>query len=408
MSITGKALLAILIILSIATDVPAQRKKHETHETIEYIPVTKSRDAWVDSVYNALTEDERIGQLFMVAAYSGGKNYNEDPVTDLIANHRVGGLIFMQGGPARQGLLTNKYQHMAQVPLLIGMDAEWGLAMRLDSVKPLPREMMLGATRDTMLALRMGATVAGQCKRLGVNIAFAPVVDVNNNPSNPVINSRSFGEDKMWVARMGIAYMRGLQNNGVLACAKHFPGHGNTDVDSHKDLPLISSSMQQLDTLELYPFRQLIAAGVKSVMIAHLEVPAYESEPHVPSTLSKSTVTDLLKTKLGFKGLVITDALNMQGVTKYFPPGDVDLRAFEAGNDILLFPQDVPMAISKIKAAIDSNVIPIAMLEMSVKKILAAKYDAGLSKWKDIDVTHVTDDLNKPVDPLRTSLTFKG
>ena len=369
--------------------------------TTTYIPIATGKDVWVDSVYRSLTRDERIGQLFMVAAYSGGKNYNEDQITQLLQAHQIGGLIFMQGGPARQAILTNRYQRMANVPLLIGMDAEWGLGMRLDSVKNFPRQMMLGATHDAELVYQMGAAIAAQCKRLGVHIDFAPDVDVNNNPANPVINSRSFGEDKTWVSKLGIAYMRGLQQNGVMACAKHFPGHGNTNVDSHKDLPLISQSLDELDTLELYPFRKLIDAGVKSVMVAHLEVPALDTTPHVPTTLSKNTVTGLLKQKMGYKGLVITDALGMQGVTKYFPNGETDLRAFAAGNDILLFSQDVPTALHRISAALDSGMVPQEYLETSVKKILAAKYEAGLSKRKDIDSTHITEELNRVVDSIR-------
>ncbi|MFI5196160.1 MAG: glycoside hydrolase family 3 N-terminal domain-containing protein [Chitinophagales bacterium] len=397
MSVFCKALLATLTILYIAANATAQPRMKPK---VDYA----ARSCWVDSVYNMLSGEERIGQLFMVAAYSGGKNYNEELITKLITAHQAGGLLFMQGGPIRQAMLTNRYQQMAQVPLLIGMDAEWGIGMRLDSVKNFPRQMMLGATHDSNLVYRVGIAIANQCQRLGVHIDFAPDVDVNNNAANPVINSRSFGEDKRWVSRLGAAYMRGLQNNGIIACAKHFPGHGNTDVDSHKDLPVISRSVAQLDTLELYPFKQLIAAGVKSIMIAHLEIPALDTAAHIPTTLSKNIVTNLLKNKLGYTGLVITDALGMQGVTKYFPAGEADLRAFEAGNDILLFPQDVPVAIGRIKNAIDSGVIPMTALETSVKKILSAKYDAGLAKRKDIDTTGITDDLNRNVDAIRTQV----
>ena len=360
-----------------------------------------ARKNWVDSVYKALNEDERIGQLFMVAAYSGGKNYNEEQVTKMIAAHQVGGLIFMQGGPVKQAVLTNKYQRMAQVPLLISMDAEWGLGMRLDSVRSFPRQMMLGAARDTVLVFKMAAAIAAQCHRLGVHIDFAPDVDVNNNPGNPVINSRSFGEDKGWVAMLARAFMKGLQRNGIIACAKHFPGHGDTNTDSHKDLPLIPKSLAQLDTLELLPFRQLIAAGVKSVMVAHLEVPSIDTGLHVPTSLSRNTVTNLLKDKLGFNGLVVTDGLAMQGVTKYFNGGEAELRAFAAGNDILLFSQDVAAAAGKIRKAIDTGIIPMIALETSVKKILAAKYDAGLQTWSDIDTNHIISDLNKAVDDIR-------
>jgi len=363
---------------------------------------------WVDSIYNSLTPEERIGQLFMVAAYSGGKNYNEPFITDLIAKHQVGGLIFMQGDPVSQATQTNKYQQMAQVPLLIGMDAEWGLGMRLTGVRDMPRAMMLGATRDSELVYKMGAAVAAQCKRLGVHIDFAPVVDVNNNPNNPIINARSFGEDKRMVARLGIAYMNGLQRNGVMACAKHFPGHGDTEADSHKDLPVISKSLRQLDTLELYPFRRLISSGIKSVMVAHLEVPVFETEAHIPTTLSRNTITNVLKTQMGFKGLVFTDALDMKGVAQYFGPGDVDVRAFTAGNDVLLFSQNVPVAIEKIKAALDSGAVSEMQLEQSVKKILAAKYDAGLNNFTSISTINIVSDLNKMVEPMREEAATKG
>src|SRR5690606_19236292 len=221
---------------------------------------------------------------------------------------------------------------------------------------------------------KVGIAIANQCNRLGVHIDFAPVVDVNNNPDNPIINARSFGEDKNWVAALGAAYMRGLQDNGVIACAKHFPGHGDTKTDSHKDLPVISKSMHQLDTLELFPFKELIKHGVKSVMVAHLEVPVLEQAPHVPTTLSRNTITGLLKGQLGFEGLVFTDALNMEGVAKYYQPGEVDLRAFQAGNDVLLFSQDVPTAISRIRNALSNGEVATEQLENSVKKILAAKY----------------------------------
>ena len=392
----NRIITACLCCLLLPAIVKATPKKEKDSYTV-------ARKHWVDSVYDKLTYEERIGQLFMVAAYSGTKNYNDEQISKLISAHQIGGLIFMQGGPIRQALLTNKYQRMANVPLLISMDAEWGLGMRLDSVRNFPRQMMLGATRDTALVYKMGAAIAAQCRRLGVHIDFAPDVDVNNNPANPVINSRSFGENKFWVASLAKAFMRGLQKFGVIACAKHFPGHGDTNADSHNELPLIPKSLAQLDTLELYPFRQLIAAGVKSVMVGHLEVPALDTTPHVATSLSKAAITGLLKDKMGFNGLVITDALRMQGVAKYFPGGEADLRAFEAGSDILLFSEDVPVSLARIKGAIDSGRIPMIMLETSVKKILAAKYDVGLHTWKDIDTTNITADLNKDIDDVRTS-----
>jgi len=359
------------------------------------------KQKWVDSVYKKLTTDERIGQLFMVAAYSGGPKANQDAIETLIKNHQIGGLIFMQGGPVRQANLTNRYQAMAQVPLLLSMDAEWGLGMRLDSVMNLPRQMMIGATRDTALMYEVGKAVAYQCRRMGVHVNFAPDVDINNNANNPVINSRSFGENKYLVTQLGRAYMKGLQDNGVMACLKHFPGHGNTATDSHKDLPIINRTLAELHELELYPFKKLINDGAQSVMIAHLEVPALEKGFRIPTTLSYNTVTNLLKNELGFKGLTFTDALNMDGVAKYFQPGEVDLRAFLAGNDVLLFSQNVPVAIAKIKEAMASGKVSEKDLQERVKKILAAKYDYKLHQFTPINTSNLTAELNQLTQKLR-------
>jgi len=363
---------------------------------------------WADSVYRRLSETERIGQLFMVAAYSGGDKFNQPLIEQLIAARQIGGIIFMQGTAEKQAELTNKYQEMAQVPLLIGMDAEWGLGMRLTGVKNYPRQMMIGATRDTGLMYAIGKASAEQCKRLGVHINFAPDIDVNNNPANPVINFRSFGEDKEQVAAMGIAYMKGLQENGVMACAKHFPGHGDVATDSHLELPRIGKSMESLEATELYPFRKLIEAGVQSVMIAHLDVPAIEPEPHLPTTLSHKAVTGLLREKMGFDGLIFTDALNMKGVTKYFPDGETDLRAFLAGNDVLLFSQDVPLAIRKIQQAIREGRVTEAELKSRVIKILCAKYSAGLDHIKPIRADHATEDINRQTEDIWQNVARKA
>jgi beta-N-acetylhexosaminidase len=365
----------------------------------------KFKRRWIDSVYNSLSETERIGQLFMVAAYSGGDNANQPKIEQLVKSRQIGGVIFMQGTPEAQAKMTNKLQKMSKVKLLIGMDAEWGLGMRLTGVKNFPKQMMLGATRDTALMYEMGSAIADQCKRLGVHVDFAPVVDVNNNPKNPVINFRSFGEDKELVARMGIAYMKGLQDKGIMACAKHFPGHGDVSVDSHLDLPVITKSKAQLNELEFYPFQQLIKAGVQSVMIAHLSVPALDDTKNLPTTLSKKVVTDLLKKEMGYGGLVFTDALDMKGLTKYFPEGEADLRAFLAGNDVLLFSQNVPLAIGKIQWAVKTGKVAPEELEARVKKILAAKYDVGLYKFNALDEKNVTADLNSKTNDLREKIS---
>jgi beta-N-acetylhexosaminidase len=363
------------------------------------------KNRWIDSVYNSMSETQRIGQLFMVAAYSGGEKANKEAIEKLLKARQIGGVIFMQGTGEAQAQLTNQWQNMSPVKLLIGMDAEWGLGMRLTGVKNYPRQMMIGATRDTALMYEMGAAVAAQCKRLGVHIDFAPVVDVNNNPKNPVINSRSFGDEKEWVARLGIAYMKGLQDNNVMACAKHFPGHGDVSVDSHLDLPVIKKTKAQLYETEFYPFNQLIAAGVKSVMIAHLSVPDLDNTANTPSTLSHKIVTDLLKNEMGFKGLVFTDALNMKGLTKYFPDGETDLKAFLAGNDVLLFSQNVPLAISKIQWAMKTGKISNEELEARVKKLLGAKYDVGLYHFQPVKETEVTEDLNASVNTIREKIS---
>lgn len=387
MNKTASALLVILLLFP-SILLRAQRNAAGKPKT------GQQRGRWVDSVYNALNENERIGQLFMVAAYSGGKSYNDEAITKLITQHQVGGLIFMQGGPVSQAMLTNKYQQMAQVPLLIAMDAEWGVGMRLDSVMSFPRQMMIGAAKDTALMFQMGQAIAYQCRRLGVHINFAPDIDINNNADNPVINSRSFGENKYWVTRLGRAYIRGLQSNGVMACVKHFPGHGNTSADSHKDLPVINRSLSELDSVELFPFRALLRES-QGAMVAHLEVPALETEAHMPTTLSKNTVTGLLRKQLGYKGLIFTDALNMQGVAKYFQPGEVDLKALLAGNDVLLFSQDVPTAINRIKSALDSGLISREELEVHVKRILGAKYDYKLQYRKPVLIPNIIEDINQ-------------
>jgi len=377
----------------------AQKRKANT--SVPLPPLQSASARWVDSVYRSMSTEQRIGQLFMIAAYSGGEKYNQPLIEKLISENGIGGLIFMQGTPAAQIEQTNRYQSMSKVPLLLGMDAEWGLGMRLTGVRDLPRQLMLGAIRDSTLVYRMAAAIASQCKRMGVHINFAPVVDVNNNPNNPVINFRSFGENRQKVADFGIQYMRGLQDNGIMACAKHFPGHGDTETDSHKDLPQIGKSLQELEKLELYPFQTLIANGIRSIMIAHLQVPALDNAPNTPTTLSYATVTGLLREKMRFDGLIFTDALNMQGVAKYYNPGEIDLKAFAAGNDVLLFSQDVPSGVAKIKEALQRGQVTEARLEVSVKKILKAKFDAGLSSPVKLDSQRVNQDLNQFTAALR-------
>lgn len=349
---------------------------------------------WADSVFQTLTPPEKIGQLFMVAAYSNRDQKHVDELLSLIENQKIGGLIFFQGGPVRQAKLTNLLQSRSSVPLWIGMDAEWGLGMRLDSTLSFPRQLTLGALRNNDLIYNMGAEIARQFQLMGMHVSFSPVVDVNNNPQNPVINNRSFGEDKKEVAEKGIAYMRGLQEHRVLANAKHFPGHGDTDTDSHKDLPVIEHDRKRIENVELYPFKKLIDKGLASVMVAHLNVPALDSTPNLPSTLSAPIVTGLLRKDLGFDGIIFTDALNMKGVSKYYEVGKVDALAAIAGNDVLLFSQDVPKAVAQIQLAIDSGLISQEEIDRRVLKILRAKEWAGANDFKPLDTKDLVAKLN--------------
>ena len=307
----------------------------------------------------------------------------------LIKKYNPGGLCFFQGGPRRQQQLTEHYQSMVQTPMLIAIDAEWGPGMRLDSSYSFPYQMTLGSMDNDSLVYQMGTLVANMLKQIGVHINFAPVADINNNPNNPVIGSRSFGEDKIHVAKLATAYMRGLQDNGIIATAKHFPGHGDTDSDSHHTLPIIPYDSIRIDTLELYPFKKMIESGLQGIMIAHLFIPSLDSNLNTPTTLSQPVVNNLLRKKLGFNGLIITDALDMKGVTSHYKAGDIEVRALLAGNDILLLPQDIKTAIEGIKKAIDENIVPLSLVEEKCKKILHYKYQAGLDQVKKSEIDEV-------------------
>ena len=349
---------------------------------------------WVDSVFNSLTPDQRIGQLFFAAAYSNlGKNH-VDAITRHINEYCIGGLIFFQGGPVRQALLTNRYQALSKTPLLIGMDAEWGLGMRLDSCVSFPRQMALGAIEDINLIYRMGLEIGEQCRRMGVHLNFAPVADINSNPLNPVIGTRSFGENSRDVARRSVMYMSGLQQQRILTAAKHFPGHGNTAVDSHYALPVMNSSYAGFDSLEWHPFREMIHHNLTGIMAAHIHAPALDNTPELASSLSRRVLTDILRDSLRFNGLIYTDALNMKGVTNYFKSGELEVRALEAGADVLLMPVDIPRAITAIKTAIDNGRIDRKQVETSCRRILAAKEWAGLNYYRPIDTARLVARLN--------------
>ena len=351
------------------------------------------QQSWVDSVFNSLTFEERLGQLFMVAAYSNKDQAHVDQISALIEEENLGGLIFFQGGPDRQARLTNYYQAQSKTPLLIAMDAEWGIGMRLDSTLSFPKAMTLGAIQNPRLIQEMGAEIARQFHLLGMHVNFAPVVDVNSNPENPVIGFRAFGEDKERVAQRAIAYMKGLQDNGILANAKHFPGHGDTENDSHYTLPVIQHPANRIWDIDLYPYQRLFKENLMSVMVAHLNVPSLSQGTGLPTSLSKPVVTDLLQKRMNFKGLIFTDALNMRGVTIKNKPGEVDLQAVLAGNDVLLFSENVPKAKELILEAVEQGLLTEEEIDRRVKKILKAKYWAGLNSYAPIDTYQIADKL---------------
>ena len=351
-------------------------------------------EKWVDSVYNAMTLDEKIGQLFMVAAYSNKDAKHNAGIDRLIQENKIGGLIFFQGGPVRQAKLTNRYQALSKIPLFIGNDAEWGLGMRLDSTARYPWNMTLGAIQDMKLIEKLGAQMGTESKRLGLHFNFAPVLDINSNPKNPIIGFRSFGEDKIEVAEHAIALMKGIQSQGVFATGKHFPGHGDTSKDSHKELPTIFSTKEKLEEVEFYPYQKMFHEGLSSVMVGHLNVPSLETRPNYPSSISYNIVTNVLQKELGFKGLIFTDAMNMKGVSDFKLPSELNFEAFMAGNDILLFPENVPATIEKFKLSYSLNLFTEDRLSFSVKKILKFKYKAGLNAYKPIETENLYNDLN--------------
>ena len=394
-----KIILIVLMFLVNWSAVKAQKIYQKTD--------TQAQEKWVDSVFNALTPEERLGQLFMVAAYSNRDEKHYQEIDKLIAEYNIGGLIFFQGGAYRQARLNNRYQSKAKVPLAIAMDAEWGIGMRLDSIMDFPKQMTLGAIQDNKWIYEMGKEVANQFHSLNMHINFAPVVDVNVNPNNPVIGYRSFGENKFAVSDKGIAYMKGMQDHGIMANAKHFPGHGDTDADSHYALPVIKHSVERMSEIELYPFKQLMKDSLMSMMVAHLQIPAYDDRENMPTTLSSKVVTDLLKNELAFDGLVFTDAMNMQGVAKYYDPGEADVKALQAGNDVILFPLDVPKAIKQVKKALKKERLDQASIDLRVKKILRAKYWFGLNELELVNTFNLTKRINNDYAQLLNRILYQ-
>lgn len=369
---------------------------------------TLAQQKWVDSIYNAMTLKEKVGQLYMVQVFSNRDDNSKNAIVKLIKDHHIGGLIYSKGGPVRQAKLNNELQAASKLPLLVGMDAEWGLGMRLDSTYAFPWNMTLGAIKDNELIEKTGKHIGEHCKRIGVHFNFAPVTDINTNPKNPIIGNRSFGEDRDNVTAKSLAFMKGMQDADIMANAKHFPGHGDTDSDSHKTLPTISFNRKRIDSVELYPYRTLIKQGLSSVMVAHLNVPSLEPRTNYPSSLSKHIVTDILQDSLQFKGLIFTDALDMKGAADFNESGEIDLAAFKAGNDVLLISEDISKGTQKIVEAYHKQEISEERLAYSVKKILKAKYKVGLHNYKPVALSNIVEDLNRIEDDVLYEELFEN
>lgn len=396
-----KKIIRVVIFLFSITNYGQQTSSLQTTDI-------KAQEKWVDSVMQTLSLNQKIGQLFMVRVYSNkDKKYTND-VKRIIRRYHIGGIAFAQGTPEKQVELLQIFQEKSKVPLLIGIDGEWGLTMRLKNTFQYPLNMTLGAIQDNTLIEQFGEQVGKHCKRVGVGINFAPVVDINTNPLNPVIGIRSFGEDKINVTKKAIAFTKGLQKAGIIATAKHFPGHGDTSTDSHKVLPYLPFNNNRLDSIELFPFEELIKANVGSVMVGHLNVPVLTKKVGVPATLSHEVVTKLLKEKMGFGGLVITDALNMKGATSYLESGDIVVEALIAGNDVLLYPENFNIAFKKIKQALSKKRIPQTRLDAAVRKILQAKYWIGLNDYIPVNKDNLKEDLITVKDKLLYRSLYKN
>ncbi|WP_088163244.1 glycoside hydrolase family 3 protein [Sphingobacterium sp. G1-14] len=381
--------LGILALVGTISFLKAQDKK-------DFVKYINSQHEWVDAVFNTLTPKEKVAQLFLVRAHTNlGQKYI-DSVAQVIQDEHLGGLVVFQGGPVRHVDMFNRYQSLSKVPLMMTFDGEWGLGMRMpDSTLSFPYQMTLGAVQDNQLIYRMGREVALDFQRIGMHFNFAPDVDINNNPKNPVIGIRSFGDNKYNVTQKAKAYMDGMVDGGILASIKHFPGHGDTDVDSHYDLPQLPFDKKRLDTLEMYPFKELIKAGAPAVMVAHMNIPSLDDTPNMPSSISKKVVTDLLRNELGFKGLAVTDAMDMKGVKKFFPNGEADVQAIIAGHDLLEVSENSKRAIDLILKAIEEGRIAQADIDARVKRVLAAKLWLGLDKYQATAPQNLYNDLHR-------------
>ncbi len=384
-----KSKITILILIIFSLQISAQYQPQNLRKAEEKIATT-----WVDQTYNSLSQDEKLGQLFIIALYTNKGEDFINNVRNIVVNEKIGGLILMQDDAAREINLVNEFQTKSKVPLMIGMDAEWGVFQRIATAHKFPWAMTLGAIQDKNLITEMAAKIAEDCKIMGINWDFAPVVDVNTNPENPIIGNRSFGSEVSNVVKSALAYSKGLQDNNILAAIKHFPGHGDTNTDSHLDLPVVPHDLKRLTEIELAPFKELMNKGIGGVMVAHLYIPALEKEKGIPASVSKNIITGILKEKYGYKGLIITDALNMGAVAKRYQPGELDALAFKAGNDIMLFSDGVKEGKRLIQLAIDKKEISQNRIEESVKKILLTKYYLGLTKYEPRNPENINEDLN--------------
>ncbi len=377
----------------------------------DFLQRTPQAVHWADSVQGKLNKRQKIAQLMVirVSERQNGKDvFFEEKVAKDVRKYKIGALCLFQGNAVKQAEVINRLQSLSKVPLMVTVDGETGLGMRFSDVKPFPNQLTIGATHDPDLAYKVGVAMAEQCHRAGIQVNYAPVVDINNNPANPVINVRSFGEDKEMVAEMGVKIMRGMQDNNIMACAKHFPGHGDVSVDSHYDLPVILKSKAALDNLELYPFKALARAGVGSMMMAHLYIPAIDSEKNKATSLSKNNVTHLLRDEIGYQGLTFTDALEMQGVAKFYPQGLASAKSIIAGNDMLCLPGDIKGSIKKIRKSIRKKELTWDDIDEKVNKVLISKYHLGLKQLHDVDTANIAADLNKDVYVIKKEVYEKA
>ncbi len=379
-------MLKMLLVFPIYFWIHALFAQPQSLQNEKAVPVYHSQKAadWADSVLATMQIEQKVGQLMIVAGFPDANDSVRKALTHQVKDLHVGGVIWFKGSPASLIKAQNNIAELARIPLLTSMDAEWGVAMRMDSVSPLPRQMILGATADLLYAKQYGEELGAQCRALGIGMNYSPVVDVNNNPNNPVIGVRSFGQDAELVGKLGNEVFLGHHNQHVLACAKHFPGHGDTDTDSHHALPVIWKGKEDLEQMEWVPFRRLIKEGVPSIMIAHVDMPMITKQEGLPASFSPVVIKQILRKEMGFDGLVITDALMMKGA-QIDTPGRLEVMALKAGNDVLLYPEDPEVAFHFILDAVKQGEITEARIDSSCRRILMAKYYTGLHRTRKID-----------------------